>query len=310
MRSVVRNGPAANATRPPLAGDTLATVDGYDVRGLGLAQLRPFLAGEDGSVVTLGFQGPSGRYETSVIRSITSSVPVHLARSDLAPPSGRSPPSFRGRSTSPAPPDYDAWRRDPIYDPAASSDGHGSPQSSMEEGFLPRAAQTHPVPNGPGVLASKMHGSDPEPSARGRGPSVRETPPRRASLPPEPAFASVESPSARRSVQSSWAQEADKILAEAQAKINDALQRERLLQETLDMLREKNELKIRARQQTRARLEEQREKLKSALDGERERLNWEGRQRDAIKMELHKSEQRLLQLTSHLDRDTVERALF
>ena len=111
-------------------------------------------------------------------------------------------------------------------------------------------------------------------------------------------------------MQSSWAQEADKILAEAQAKINDALQRERLLQETLDMLREKNELKIRARQQTRARLEEQREKLKSALDGERERLNWEGRQRDAIKMELHKSEQRLLQLTSHLDRDNVERALF
>jgi len=38
----------------------------------------------------------------------------------------------------------------------------------------------------------------------------------------------------------SWAMEADKILAEAQAKIEDALHRERLLQETLDMLREKN----------------------------------------------------------------------
>ena len=74
VRSVVKHGPTANSARPPLPGDTLVKVDGYDVRGLGLSQLRPWLIGDAGSVVTLSFEGTNVRYDTSVVRALNGPV--------------------------------------------------------------------------------------------------------------------------------------------------------------------------------------------------------------------------------------------
>ena len=43
-------------------------VDGYDVRGLSPTELPQWIMGEEGSVVTLSFEGANVRYDTSVVR--------------------------------------------------------------------------------------------------------------------------------------------------------------------------------------------------------------------------------------------------
>ena len=107
VHSVVKDGPAANSTKPPLPGDMLVKVhnslararalslsththththahthththththkhthkvDGYDVRGLSPTELPQWIMGEEGSVVTLSFEGANVRYDTSVVR--------------------------------------------------------------------------------------------------------------------------------------------------------------------------------------------------------------------------------------------------
>ena len=202
VRSVVKHGPTANSARPPLPGDTLVKVDGYDVRGLGLSQLRPWLIGDAGSVVTLSFEGTNVRYDTSVVRALNGPVP---SNGDV---SSKRIPVYGARGS----PETDHhYRQSSRYSAGSPRDGWRSPHYDEGYGADEYASALH-RPYSP----SGGHKSD-QWSAAG-----------------SPGAAS------RRAPATSWAAEADKILAEAQAKIEDALHRERLLQETLDMLREKN----------------------------------------------------------------------
>jgi hypothetical protein len=207
VRSVVRNGPAANSVRPPLPGDVLVKVDGYDVRGFSLTQLRSWLTGEEGSVVLLSFDGPGGRFDTSIVRAVNGS-------SSSSAHNGRSPPHEARRESTP---DYESWRRDPLYN-LVDSDAPQSPAYHDEHEH--------------GMSSSPRRDDYESESWKGTGKSGAF---------PGPA-------TSHGLARTSWAAEADKILAEAQAKIEDALHRERLLQETLDMLREKNEVRLSSEQ--------------------------------------------------------------
>jgi FtsZ-binding cell division protein ZapB len=346
VRSVVKDGAAANSARPPLPGDTLVKVDGYDVRGLSLTQLRPWITGEEGSVVTLSFEGANVRYDTSIVRA---AGPAPAAGADdmraRIPPYGAAAP----RERPDAVPDFDRWRQDPLYNPASDEWRHPPAYDGDEYGAAPGYDDD--------AYDSPHRAPHPDPHYSGGG--------WRAANSPGPS---------RRASRTSWAAEADKILAEAQAKIEDALQRERLLQETLEMLREKNAAKMHMQQDTRSRLEMQRDRLKADLEEERERLRcvpasapqraapqiepegrapcstaschhicapaitnssalqrehihsfqcrhgfsprWEvlrrmeSRSRDALDAELRKSEERLFMLTSHLDRHQSDGTLF
>ena len=220
VRSVVKGGPAAVSVRPPVPGDALVKVDGFDVRGLGLDRLRPWLVGAEGSVVCLGFEGHNLRYDTSIVRASTG-------LSGLSDPSLSARMSSMQRSRSPADLPDEQWRQSALYNPA-SSEGRASPDFE-DEYELGDAAGAYSQPS-----PRPQHGNSPpyynrESVSRG--------------WPPSPAGGS---PAGRRATQSSWAAEADKILGEAQAKIEEALQRERLLQETLEMLREKNAVRLMA----------------------------------------------------------------
>ena len=206
VRSVVKNGPAANSARPPVPGDTLLKVDGYDVRGIGLTELRPWIVGDEGSVVTLSFASANTRYDTSIVRVVSGSV----ASLDHMSSKWTNPYAKYADSV----PEYERWRQDPLYNPAA--DGGREKNSYGED-------NSYEYDAGPGfrVADHKTYTSSPLQY------------PKRASRSPDMSFL-------QHTPTTSWAMEADKILAEAQAKIEDALHRERLLQETLDMLREKN----------------------------------------------------------------------
>lgn len=216
VRSVVKHGAAASSARPPLPGDTLVKVDGYDVRGLGLSQLRPWLAGDEGSVVTLSFEGSNVRYDTSVVRAVTSHGPM--------PSTGDGSSRIPVYGAQSSPEDDHRYRPSSHYSPGSPRDGWRSP-SYRDERHDGDEYDTYAIAPQHPYSPLEGHRSDRWSAAAG-------------------------SPSAawRRAPQTSWAAEADKILAEAQAKIEDALHRERLLQETLDMLREKNAVSPSSRQ--------------------------------------------------------------
>ena len=308
------------------------------MRGLSLAELRPWITGEEGSVVTLSFEGPNVRYDTSVVRG--AGPGPRVGTGDMR---GRIPP-YGAAETRERPDDvydFDRWRQDPLYNPA-SDDWHQPPAYDANQGYI------------------AAHGCDDEPYD-----SVHSAPTPHTHYPGGSAQEASRLRASRRATSTSWAVEADKILAQAQAKIEDALQRERLLQETLDMLREKNASKMWDQKDTRMRLETQRDRLKADLEEERERFRcergalrqkewaagcipaqlinslsssspvivqvrcdhdtwvcpitdseWcllgrmETRSREAIEAELRKSEERLFMLTAHADRDQGDGALF
>lgn len=219
VRSVVKGGPAAVSIRPPVPGDALVKVDGFDVRGLGLDRLRPWLVGAEGSVVSLSFERRNLRYDTSVVRASTGLSVLGDASSMSARMSSMQ------RSRSPADLSDEQWRQSALYNPA-SSEGRSSPdfEDDYEQDYEAGASNR--------TSYRPTHGNSSPYYNReslGRG------------WPPSPTGGS---PAGRRAAQSSWAAEADKILGEAQAKIEEALQRERLLQETLDMLRERNAVRV------------------------------------------------------------------
>jgi len=184
-------------------------VDAYDVCGLGLSQLRPWLSGPVGSVVTLSFDGANTRYDTSIVRA-SGPAPLH------------SPTSDDMKRDSSRTHDFDSWRQSSLYNAADSDDGRDSRVYQEDEGYYDGAIKKFDSYAG---APSQFSPPDPHYSDGGW----------RAGGSPGGSGAAGRAPQS-----SSWAEEADKILAEAQAKIEDALHRERLLQETLDMLREKN----------------------------------------------------------------------
>jgi len=188
-------------------------VDAYDVCGLGLSQLRPWLSGPVGSVVTLSFDGANTRYDTSIVRA---SGPAPLC----------SPTADDMKRDSSRTPDFDSWRQSSLYNPAASDDVRASAVYQEDEGYYD-GAEFDSYAGAP----SQFSLPDPHYSDGGW----------RAGGSPGGSGAAGRAPQS-----SSWAEEADKILAEAQAKIEDALHRERLLQETLDILREKNAVRFSA----------------------------------------------------------------
>ena len=212
------------------------------MRGLSITELRPWITGEEGSVVTLSFEGANVRYDTSVVRGAGPGPGVGTGNMrGRIPPYGTAEPRERPDDVH----DFDRWRQDPLYNPA-SDDWRQPPAYEADEGY---DDDPHESPH-----------RAPPPHTHYPGGSAREASRLGAS---------------RRATSTSWAVEADKILAQAQAKIEDALQRERLLQETLDMLREKNASKMRNQKDTRMRLETQRDRLKADLQEERERLRCE-----------------------------------
>ena len=160
--------------------------------------------------MTLSFEGNALKYDTSVVRSglalgsaKTGRMPGQGARFDAGPPG-------------------EHWRQSALYNPA-SDEGRASPSPDYDYddgyGEVGHGGASPPHTYSPSYSAPYHHSESrrmnwPSPRAGGSG--------------------------GRPALQSSWAAEADKILAEAQAKIDEALQRERLLQDTLDMLREKN----------------------------------------------------------------------
>ena len=117
---------------------------------------------------------------------------------------------------SPRPPG-EHWRQSALYNPA-SDDGRASPSPDYDYddgyGEAGYGGASPPRTYSPSYSAPYHHSES-----------------REMSWPSPRAGGSGRCPELR-----SWAAEADKILAEAQAKIDEALQRERLLQDTLDML--------------------------------------------------------------------------
>ena len=207
-RSVVRNGPAARSSRPPLPGDILVKVDGYDVQGVALSELRPWLTGEEGTVVTLTFEGANVRYDTCAIRAVTGG-----------------PVSKNSSTRSPSPQvvtegGHRSWRQ-ATWNKQANGERQQSGNSQHRDEEYDSEYDTY--------AGSQQHRYSPSVSQSLDG-SLRTT----------SSVEGVAGAVSRRSPPTSWAAEADKILAEAQAKIEDAWNRERLLQDTLDMLREKN----------------------------------------------------------------------
>jgi hypothetical protein len=218
------------------------------VRGLSLAELRPWITGDEGSVVTLSFDGANMRYDTSVVRRAGPGPGVGTGDMHGRIPSyGAAEPRERPDDVH----DFDRWRQDPLYNPA-SDDWRLPPAYDADQGYI------------------TAHGYDDEPCD-----SPHRAPAPHTHYPGGSAREASRLGVSRRATSTSWAVEADKILAQAQAKIEDALQRERLLQETLDMLREKNASKMRNQKDTRMRLETQRDRLKADLEEERERLRCE-----------------------------------
>jgi hypothetical protein len=212
-RSVVRNGPAARSSRPPLPGDMLVKVDGYDVQGVALSELRPWLAGEEGTVVTLTFEGANVRYDTCAIRAVTAGpVSKNAPSRSLSPQVVVTEGASRDRGGS--------WRQ-ATWHKQANGERQQSGNSQHRDEVYDSEYDTY--------AGSQQHRYTPSCSQSLDG-SLRTT----------SSVEGVTGAVSRRAPPTSWAAEADKILAEAQAKIEDALNRERLLQETLDMLREKN----------------------------------------------------------------------
>ena len=205
-RSVVRNGPAARSSRPPLPGDILVKVDGYDVQGVALSELRPWLTGEEGTVVTLTFEGANVRYDTCAIRAVTGGP---ISKNSSSP---RLSPQVEGGQRS--------WRQ-ATWNKQANGERQQSGNAQHRDEEYDSEYDIY--------AGSQQHRYTPSASQSLDG-SVRTT----------SSGEGVAGAFSRRAPPTSWAAEADKILAEAQAKIEDAWNRERLLQETLDMLREKN----------------------------------------------------------------------